>query len=156
MNINGSSEFHTVRGYEMINWGGDGLTSAMEDYLEMAYRLCMQEDYARIGKLSQLLHVKPSSASKMIFKLSQLGLLQYERYEIIILTALGKEIGATLLRRHNTIEGFLELLKSANALEETELIEHSLSPETVEHLSKMLKFFAQNPTVKQQLQESLG
>ncbi len=152
MNGDSSAEFHTVRGYQLINQQGDTLTPAMEDYLEMAYRLCMQEQYTRIGRLSQLLHVKPSSASKMIFKLSQLGLLKYERYEIIFLTPSGKEIGAALLRRHNTVQAFLELVKSDDPLEETELIEHSLRPETVGRLDALLCFFTQHPTVKKQLQ----
>jgi DtxR family transcriptional regulator, Mn-dependent transcriptional regulator len=133
--------FRTVRGYQLQSRGGGLLTPALEDYLEMVYRLCMQHGYARIGKLSELLHVKPSSASKMISKLAQLGFVDYDRYELIILTEKGRQTGEYLLKRHDTIECFLKLLGCENPLEETELIEHSLSASTVSALCCLLDYF---------------
>lgn len=134
-------DFHTVRGYQLLNQQDGRLTPALEDYLEMIYRLCLQQNYARVGKISELLHVKPSSASKMITKLSGFGYVEYDRYEIILLTEKGRETGAYLLRRHDTVESFLKLLGCSNILEETELIEHSLSAATVLALSHLLDFF---------------
>ena len=135
------SDFRTVRGYQLINQQEGQLTPALEDYLEMTYRLCLENDYARVGKLSELLNVKPSSASKMIFKLANLGYLKYDRYEIIQLTDIGREIGNYLLKRHETVESFLRLIGSPNPLEETELIEHSLSSPTVSNLNNLLEYF---------------
>ena len=142
MSDNINSDFRTVRGYQLVKKREGQLTPALEDYLEMTYRLCAQNDYARIGKLSELLHVKPSSASKMISKLANLGYLRCDRYEIIQLTDSGREIGEYLLRRHKTAESFLELIGSANPLEEAELIEHSLSVPTVAALDILNAFFA--------------
>lgn len=141
MNNNTNLDFRTVRGYQLMNQQEGQLTPALEDYLEMVYRLCTENSYARVGKLSELLHVKPSSASKMIFKLAALGYLEYERYEIILLTEKGREIGAYLLNRHNTVEQFLKLIGSTDPLEETELIEHSLSSATVSDINTLLEFF---------------
>jgi DtxR family transcriptional regulator, Mn-dependent transcriptional regulator len=143
-----NSDFRTVRGYQLANQGEGRLTSALEDYLEMAYRLCAEQEYARVGQLSGLLNVKPSSASKMISKLAVLGYLKYDRYEIIQLTARGLELGASLLRRHETVEKFLTLIGNLNPLEETELIEHSLSPSTVSDLGDLLEFFVLNPELQ--------
>lgn len=148
MDNNINSDFKTVRGYQLANQQNGGLTPALEDYLEMTYRLCIQNEYTRIGILSGALNVKPSSASKMIYKLASLGYLKYNRYEIIQLTDSGQEIGAYLLRRHNTVEQFLNLLGSYNPLEETELIEHSLSASTVSDINTLLEFFQFNTTVR--------
>lgn len=148
MNNNADTDFRTVRGYQLISRQNGRLTPALEDYLEMAYRLCMENDYARVGQLSGLLHVKPSSASKMISKLAGLGYLKYDRYEIIQLTDEGREIGEYLLMRHKTIEAFLKLIGSSNPLEETELVEHSLSAATVSDLSDFLEFFRRNPAAR--------
>jgi Mn-dependent DtxR family transcriptional regulator len=136
-----NSDFRTVRGYQLVNQQRGKLTPAMEDYLEMTYRLCVDNNYARVGQLSELLNVKPPSVSKMISKLAFLGYLKYDRYDIIQLTELGLEVGAYLLHRHVTVEDFLRLIGNANPLEEAELIEHSLSTETVEDLNNLVEFF---------------
>jgi len=142
MSDNVNSGFRTVRGYQLANQQEGKLTPALEDYLEMTYRLCAQNDHARIGKLSQLLNVKPSSASKMISKLANLGYLKYVRYEIIQLTDSGRKLGEYLLKRHKTVETFLRLIGSANALKEAELIEHMLSASTVAALDTLNVFFS--------------
>lgn len=134
-------QFYTVRGYEMINRQEDPLTPSLEDYLEMVFRLCSKDGYTRVGKLSAKLHVKPSSVSKMILKLSDLQYIQYERYEIITLTEKGRIRGSFLLHRHNTIEAFLKLIGVQDTLEETELIEHSINPETLARINTLLEFF---------------
>ena len=136
-----NAEFRTFRGYQLRNQREGQLTPAMEDYLEMIFRLCSAEGYTRVGKLSDLLHVKPSSASKMMVKLTDMGYLKYDRYEIILLTEQGRKAGKYLLERHNTVEKFLLLAGSSEALEETELIEHSLSKKTVSCLKTFLEFF---------------
>jgi Mn-dependent DtxR family transcriptional regulator len=141
-------EFHTVRGYELLRQQKDRLTPAMEDYLEMVYRLCELSQYTRIGKLSEALHVRPSSASKMILKLSEKGFVDYDRYEIILPTEKGKNAGAYLLHRHQTIERLLHLIGSNELLKETELIEHVLSPGTVLRINTLLTFFEQNDLAK--------
>jgi DtxR family transcriptional regulator, Mn-dependent transcriptional regulator len=141
-------DFRTVRGYQLINQQDGRLTPALEDYLEMAYRLCRQNSYARVNKLSELLHVRPSSASKMISKLALLGYLEYDRYEIILLTEKGREKGAYLLKRHDVVESFLKLIGCQNPLEETELIEHSLSASTVTALSSLLDYFLSDTSAK--------
>lgn len=148
MNNNTNSDFRTVRGYQLANQKEGQLTPAMEDYLEMAFRLCIEHDYARIGQLSELLHVKPPSASKMISKLAGLGYLKYDRYEIIQLTETGREFGEYLLKRHETVEAFLQLVGSLNPLEETELIEHTLSPSTVLAIDLLNTFFSGDSEVR--------
>lgn len=142
-------DFRTVRGYQVLNQQEGQLTSALEDYLEMTYRICVANSYARVGKLSEMLHVKPSSASKMISKLAELGYLEYDKYDVIKLTEKGQEYGKYLLYRHQVIERFLNLIGCSNPLEETELIEHSLGPETIENLSALYDFFEYNNDIYQ-------
>jgi len=139
------SDFRTVRGYQLANRQEGLLTPALEDYLEMTYRICRENKYARVGQLSELLNVKPSSASKMIFKLAKLGYIEYDRYGVILMTDTGNQLGEYLLSRHQTLETFLRLIGSPNCLEETELIEHTLSAATVRNLKTLLDFFQEHP-----------
>ncbi len=68
----------------------------MEDYLEMIYRICRKEGYARINQLAEKLNVRPSSATRTVQRLNSLGMVDYERYGIIQLTGEGKRIGKFL------------------------------------------------------------
>ena len=73
--------FYTQKGYEMRS--GQTVTSAMEDYLEMICRQARTEGYARINFLAQRLNVRPSSASKMVYQLRDLGLVAFEKSRLI-------------------------------------------------------------------------
>lgn len=150
MNKSIEGKFHTVRGYQLKNQNESGLTPALEDYLEMTYRLCIEEKYTRINRLSEYLHVRPSSASKMVSRLVELGYLEYDSLGSILLTGKGRKVGAYLLERHNIMERFFTLVGSANCLEETELVEHMLCPSTVLKIKALMEFFAQNPDIVQQ------
>lgn len=141
-------KFHTVRGYQLLEQDKKLLTSAMEDYLEMIYRNNLVEKYMRINTLSELLNVNPSSATKMVQKLSTLGLVNYKKYGIIFLTERGEEIGKFLLYRHETIESFLKYLGSnENVLLETELLEHNVTNDTLANLNLLNEFFHCNTDI---------
>ncbi|MGF7143904.1 Mn-dependent DtxR family transcriptional regulator [Anaerotaenia torta] len=144
------NEFYTVRGYQLKKKNESDLTPALEDYLEMVYRLCIEENYTRINKLSDRLHVRPSSASKMVSRLVGLGYLEYDSFDSILLTNKGRAAGFYLLERHNIIERFFLMLGSPHPLEETELIEHTLSPMTVLEIKALLDFFTQNSDIERQ------
>ena len=141
-------KFHTVRGYQLLEQNKKLLTPAMEDYLEMIYRGSLEDGYLRINKLAGVLHVQASSATKMVQKLTGLGLLNYQKYGIIMLTDKGKQIGEFLLRRHQIIETFLKSMGiSRNELAETELIEHSISSHTLQTIDLFNKFLEINPDI---------
>lgn len=152
--LEGGLEFHTVRGYQLLNQVNNPLTPAMEDYLEMIYRNIEKSGYMRINTLSELLNVKPSSATKMVQNLAQLGFLNYKKYGIIFLTEQGAFIGKFLLDRHNTIERFLTLIGiNEDALVETELIEHNISENTTNILKVLNEFCDQNPEFLDKFEE---
>jgi len=144
------SQFHTVRGYQLLE-KDQYLTSAMEDYLEMIYRNSLVDGCMRINTLSELLNVAAPSATKMVQKLSRRGYINYEKYGIIILTELGKEIGRSLLLRHQTIESFLILLGvEEKLLLETELMEHYISAKTLKRISLFNEFMNNHPEIKEE------
>lgn len=141
-------DFHTYRGYESINSKKNFLTPSMEDYLEMIYRCSRNEDFVRLNKIAQMLNVRDSSASKMMKKLGELGLIKYERYGMIVLTEQGMALGKYLLDRHNIIENFLIYLGCKDkVLKETELIEHAISVETVRNIYMLNIFFKENDDI---------
>lgn len=64
--------FYTLKGYQLNETGG--MTTSMQDYLEMICRLTDGEsDVVRVRELAFELHVKPSSVSKMVGNLREAG-----------------------------------------------------------------------------------
>lgn len=149
-----SEKFHTVRGYQIIEQNKKLLTPAMEDYLEMIYRNILTEGYMRMNTLSELLNVQTPSATKMVQKLTALGLLDYKRYGIIFMTENGREIGKFLLSRHNILEIFLRNLGAGDSiLIETELIEHNITAGTLQKIDCLNSFFGTHPEFLQSFEE---
>lgn len=146
-------EFYTFRGYTIRQFEQE-LTPSMEDYLEMIFRLSQDEGYTRINELAAALNVQPSSASKMVQKLTGADYLKYEKYSIIKLTEKGRKVGSFLLQRHNTIESFLQIIGvTRGILEDTEKIEHNISNHTLECIATLVDFFQQNPQVREMLKK---
>ena len=139
------SLFRTVRGYQLEKQREGSLTPAHEDYLEMIYRRHVQGANLRISRLSELLNVKPSSASKAVAKLAFLGYMRMDENEVIHLSERGMRLGKYLYERHNAAEELLRFLGSADALEEAELLEHALSAATVRGIQTLLLLFSRHP-----------
>ncbi|NLN22671.1 MAG: DtxR family transcriptional regulator [Clostridiales bacterium] len=144
-------EFYTVRGYQILDSGNKILSSSLEDYLEMIYRICLDEGYARINQLADKLNVRPSSTTKIVQKLCELGFVEYKKYGIIQLTGAGENVGRYLLERHEIVQEFLSNLGiEDNLLRDTELIEHDLSHNALFAIYSLNKFLSDNPEVKSQ------
>ena len=132
-------KFYTLKGYKIKN--EEILSSSMEDYIEMIFRLSEKSDEVRVNHLSRALNVQPPSTTKMIKRLAREGYVIYERYGCIRLTEKGRNIGSELLKRHMIIFEFLECIGvKDNILEQTEIIEHAVNNEVLNRLNELTKF----------------
>lgn len=133
-------EFRTLTGYRDAE--KKQITSAMEDYLEMIYRMSGDSGAVRAGDLARRLHVTPPSATKMIANLAECGCVDTVRYGYVTLTEYGRGVGEYLMTRHDTVHRFLcRLNGTACELEQTEKIEHFILPRT---LIAMERYLAEN------------
>ncbi len=129
------------------------LTESMEDYLEMIYRLQEAKGYVRAVDLAEALNVQPSSATRMIQKLSEGGFIRYEKYRNIALTGRGAALGRFLVWRDQMLKEFLALLKAPVGVEEqVEGIEHYITPPTMCLIRNLVAYFAANPERLQELE----
>lgn len=128
------------------------LTPSEEDYIEMIYRLTMENYKVQVKDISQKLNIKPPSVTKMIKKLNDKEMLNYKKYEDIELTPLGLEVGEKLLNRHNTIKEFLSILGIEDSIhEETETMEHTINVETLIKIEELINFFYENEDILSKL-----
>lgn len=131
------NNFYTLKGYKTKN--NKKITEAMEDYIEMIYRETKNKEIS-IKHLSELLHVKPASTSKMINRLKKLKLVNFEKYSKITLTTKGIKKGKYLMWRHKTLEQFLKKLNKHNyKLEQIEKIEHYIDHITLINIKNITK-----------------
>lgn len=128
------------------------LTPSEEDYIEMIYRLNLENDKVQVKDISNKLNIKPPSVTKMIKKLNDKNILIYKKYDSIELTSLGERVGKRLLNRHNTIKEFLTILGIKESIhEETETIEHTINVGTLMKIEELINFFRSNEDVLRRL-----
>lgn len=130
------------------------LTPSEEDYIEMIYRLFLQEDHVKVSDISKHLNITPPSVTKMVKKLSEKELILYKKYDYVVLSDMGKIIGQQLLNRHDIVNKFLNLLGVKDKIhEETEKIEHTISIETLIKIEEHIEFFNYNKDILEKLKK---
>lgn len=123
-------------------------TISTEDYVKAVYKLEEDGQKATTSALAAHLQVADASITDMIKKLSEKGLVHYERYQGVALTAKGRKMALSILRRHRLWEMFLvaHLGYSWDKVhDEAERLEHVTSEDLERHLDETLGFPAVDP-----------
>jgi Mn-dependent DtxR family transcriptional regulator len=119
-------------------------SSAVEDYLERILELIDLKGYARVVDIATSLKISQASVSNMVQRLDGDGLLKYEKYRGLVLTAAGEALARNITRRHQLLTDFLTLLRLDQQVihHDVEGMEHHISPPTlraIEALTAQLK-----------------
>jgi Mn-dependent DtxR family transcriptional regulator len=124
-----------------------GPTPRVEDYIEVVYELILEKGYARIIDIGAHLHVSSPTATKMVQRMAEEGLVVYERYRGIALTDAGTELAKRLRERHGILTSFLRLLgvDEATAHKATEGIEHHLDAQTLARVADLVAYAQAHP-----------
>ena len=119
-----------------------GISSAIEDYAKAIYALELRAgDAVTTNALAERLGVTPGSASGMVKRLAELGLVEHEPYRGVQLTDDGRRVALEVIRHHRLLE--LYLVQSLGVPwdrvhEEAEVLEHVLSEELEELIAAKL------------------
>lgn len=120
-------------------------SSTVENYLKRIYlgasALPHTERLLPMGHLAAALGVAPGTATTMVKTLAEAGLVEYEPYAGVALTAAGERLAALVLRRHRLIELFLVNVMGLgwdDVHDEAELLEHVVSDRLVDRMDEML------------------
>lgn len=122
------------------------ITPAHEDYLKAIYTLESNGVEVSNSALAHHLSVTPASATNMVKKLAELGLVTYEPYQNVALTPSGQRVALEVLRHHRLLELYLHdklNLPWDQVHAEAEKLEHVLS----ETLEDAMAAALGNPTV---------
>jgi DtxR family Mn-dependent transcriptional regulator len=120
-------------------------SSTVENYLKAIYQgqssLENGQRLVSMGYVASALGVTPGTATTMIKTLSDSGLVEYEPYSGVRLSAAGEKLAALVVRRHRLVESFLVKVMGmswADVHDDAELLEHVVSDRLIDRMDEML------------------
>jgi DtxR family transcriptional regulator, Mn-dependent transcriptional regulator len=120
-------------------------SSTVENYLKAIHQaqaaLGSSRALVPMGQLASALGVVPGTATTMVKTLAEAGLVKYEPYTGVRLTAAGEKLAGLVLRRHRLIELFLVKVIGMGwdeVHEEAEHLEHAVSDRLIDRIDEML------------------
>jgi Mn-dependent DtxR family transcriptional regulator len=117
------------------------MTPSKEDYLKAILELSGDEG-TRSVDIANALGVTKASVSIMMKTLRNEGYIAKKKYGEIKLTEKGREIAVDIKRKYELLNNFLHDVlgvEAATAADDACRIEHLISPETVEQISRHLQ-----------------
>lgn len=124
------------------------LTEKAEDYLEAILNVVLEKGYAKTKDVAGELDVSPSSVVEMFQKLDSIGLVEYRRYEGVVLTPRGRQIAEVIKFRHDTLKRFFLLIDvpEETADKDACTMEHELSEKSIEQIRFFIEFLDSGPS----------
>src|ERR671933_2155493 len=117
-------------------------STAVEDYAKAIYDLQSREGEAvSTNALAERLDVTPASASGMVKRLAEMGLVTHAPYRGVQLTGDGRSVALEVLRHHRLLELYLAESLGVpwdRVHDEAEVLEHVLSEELEELIARKL------------------
>lgn len=124
------------------------LTEKAEDYLEAILNVVLTKGYAKTKDVAAELGVSPSSVVEMFQKLDSIGLVEYRRYEGVVLTPRGRQIAEVIKFRHDTLKRFFLLIDvpEKTADKDACAMEHELSEKSIDQIRLFIEFLDSGPS----------
>ncbi len=117
------------------------LSDAMEMYVKTIHRLEMKNGSASVSDIAQAMEVKAPSVTVALKKLSELNMVDYERYRTVNLTKKGRKVAMELEKTYRVLKEFFMLLGIDEETAEMDAckIEHMIHTETFERILDFVK-----------------
>jgi DtxR family Mn-dependent transcriptional regulator len=126
----------------------EALSASLEDYLEAIFHIVEQKQAARAKDISKRMKVNGSSVTGALHALAERELVNYAPYDIVTLTAKGKELAEDIVRRHEVLhEFFVKVLgvEEAEAQRAACEMEHAVSRAILERFIEFVEFMEKDP-----------
>ena len=114
-----------------------------EEYLETMYILHKNKGVIRVKDIAKMMRVKPPSVVDALKKLSEKGLVEYEKYDRILLTETGRKVAETTYSKHKLLtQFFIDILGIPPEIAEHDAcqFEHYVSEITVQRIRAFARF----------------
>jgi DtxR family transcriptional regulator, Mn-dependent transcriptional regulator len=124
------------------------LSDAIQDYLKELYKLHAAGERATTSTVARRMGVSPPSATAMIKKLAELGLVEHTPYKGATLSEEGERTALEIVRHHRLLEQYLAQSLGLSIDEvhaEADRLEHALSEELEAHIDRTLGYPTHDP-----------
>ena len=114
------------------NASSQTLSRAIEDYLKAIYTLAGDQKAASTSAIAKRLKVSSAAVTAMLKRMSEAGLVRYQRRRGVMLTKVGTALALETIRRHRLLESFFTdhlAMDWHQAHVEAETLEHFISRE---------------------------
>lgn len=115
------------------------ISKALQEYIKTMYVLKKQNGNIRVTDIADKMNCSKPSVNKALNNLKTTGLIHYETYGTIELTADGEELAKKLLEAYDIVYLFLKdvlNLQADEAKNEAEKIKSAISDNTINSLAK--------------------
>jgi DtxR family transcriptional regulator, Mn-dependent transcriptional regulator len=106
-------------------------TEAIEDYMKAIYALSEEREGPVLnGAVAERLGVTPATATSMLKRLDEIGLLEHTPYKGVVLTPAGQKVALEVIRHHRLLEAYLAEalgMPEDRVHAEAEVLEHYIS-----------------------------
>jgi DtxR family transcriptional regulator, Mn-dependent transcriptional regulator len=119
----------------------EALSEATQEYLESIYWLYEAGIERTQANLARALQVSQPSASEMLRRLGDDGLISRDDHKLIQFTDRGREVATRIVARHRTVEAYLVKVMGIpwdEVHEEAHAMEHSISPRLETKMLEMI------------------
>jgi DtxR family transcriptional regulator, manganese transport regulator len=133
-------------------------SSAVEDYLERILELINSKGYARVVDIAAALKISQASVTNMVQRLDAEGLLKYEKYRGLILTAAGKTLARKIAHRHKLLSDFFRLLGLDERVinHDVEGMEHHISRPTLRAIEVLTEQLRRRPAMVAKVESAVS
>jgi len=119
------------------------LSASLEDYLEAIHQVVELKDAARVKDVAERLGVAASSVTNALRALVERGLVNHAPYDLITLTAKGRELAGKVVQRHEVLADFFTKVLAVDADVAADCackMEHAVPDVVLERLTEYIKF----------------
>jgi DtxR family Mn-dependent transcriptional regulator len=116
-------------------------SASIEDYIEAVFQIIQAKRAVRVKDIAKRLGVSNASVTNALHMMKEKSLINYKPYDVITLTQAGEEAAKSVIKRHETVQAFLERvlgLKTKEAEIEACKIEHAISPLVLKRLGHFM------------------
>lgn len=133
-------------------------SAAREDYLECISQLIGSKGYARAVDIASTLDIAQASVTNMTQRLATEGLLKYEKYRGVTLTAEGEKLADDIIQRHEILTRLLRHfgLDEGIIYRDVEGMEHHVSRQALRGFNALTEELDRNPELAKRVRAAMA